>query len=115
MEAAMSDSMPTQYRDEQLEKIIEEAMIYMCACPAQVAKEIRNLRNLYAYQRDCLSKDGVLAQVHERIAEAVSQAHADMERCLADILELEGWDQDTLTMPEGLRALQLRVIEDDTE
>lgn len=35
-----------RFSDLQLEEIIEEAAIYMCACPGQVAAELRNLRSL---------------------------------------------------------------------
>lgn len=42
-----------RFSDLQLEQIIEEAAIYMCACPAQVAVQLRNLRSPYRYQTAC--------------------------------------------------------------
>jgi len=53
----------------------------MCACPAQVA-------------------------THRRIAEAAVRAHAVLEEALDDVLRIEGRDEQSLTMPEGLRALR---------
>jgi hypothetical protein len=37
-----------------------------------------------------------------------------LEACLEDVLEIEEWDRATLTMPEGLRARQVREMLDDT-
>lgn len=34
----------------QLEKILDQSAIYMCACPAQACREILNLRELWVYQ-----------------------------------------------------------------
>ena len=45
--------METRYTSQQLEKIVDEATIYMCACPAQVAVQLRHLRELYRYQTHC--------------------------------------------------------------
>ncbi len=111
----MSDVLPTRFSAVQLQRIIEEAIVYMCACPAQVAQQIQSLRGLYAYQSQCVSRGITLGEVHQRIAASTAHAHAEMECCLAGILELEGWDLETLTMPEGLRRLQVRTIEEDSE
>lgn len=46
-------NLETRFTQSQLEKIVNEAAIYMCACPAQVAAEIRRLRQLISYQNDC--------------------------------------------------------------
>lgn len=40
----------TTFDDKMLERIIDASMIYMCACPAQVAREILDMRQLYNYQ-----------------------------------------------------------------
>ena len=110
----MPDSLPTRFSNAQLLKIIDEAMIYMCACPAQVAKQVRELRELYAYQHNCISRASPgLEGVHERIAEATRAAHAEMERCLDEVLDLEGWDRTTLAMPAGLRAVRDHIIENE--
>ena len=39
--------LPVVFESSQLAHIIEQAMICMCACPAQVAQEILSLRELY--------------------------------------------------------------------
>ncbi|MEN3373731.1 hypothetical protein [Dechloromonas sp. ZS-1] len=51
--------------------------------------------------------------VHQRIAAAAIDAHARMEACLDEVLDLEGWDRVTLRMPEGLRRLRMDVLEND--
>jgi hypothetical protein len=42
-----------RFTEQQLERIIDEATIYMCACPAQVAEQIRHLRQMIRYQNNC--------------------------------------------------------------
>lgn len=95
------------FTDTELEKIINEATLYMCACPAQVAAQISHLRGLLRYQRNCRqTATGSAVQVHQTIVEAALQAHRQMESCLEKVLQLEGWDRQTLTMPPGLRQLR---------
>jgi len=92
----------------QLQSINEQSMMYTCACPAQVSVQMINLRKLFKYQYACLDKpsdDDVQQVVHQRIAEASIKAHQTLEDCLNEILDLEGWDRSTLTMPAGLRQL----------
>jgi hypothetical protein len=43
-------------------------------------------------------------QVHKLIAEVTKQSHQLMEQCLDEILDLEGWDKNTLQMPAGIRT-----------
>lgn len=99
-----------RFTEEQLETIIEEATIYMCACPAQVAEQIRHLRHLIRYQNDCETQENTDATVHQSIAEAGLKAHSILEDCMDQVLELEGWDRSTLRMPEGLRRLRDDLI-----
>ena len=82
-----------QYRDDELEKIDFEAQTYMCACPSQVASEILRLRELIAYQYAC-EQEVPASRVHQMIGSAAIKAH---------VLAAEGWDRQTLKMPEGLR------------
>lgn len=103
-----------KFSSDELVKIVEEAMLYMCACPAQVAAEIRRLRELFQYQQNC--ETGQTGQpsnvaVHQTIARSAMQAHAAMEACLDQILTLEGWDRQTLKMPEGLRQQRDLLIQ----
>lgn len=107
----MIEALACRYSDAQLERIAEQGMIYMCACPAQVARQILSAREVYDYQRNCASGGAQDTRVHARIAEATRLAHAELERCLDDVLDLEGWNKATLTMPEGLRALRDRTLE----
>ena len=92
-----------RFTDEQLEKIIDEATIYMCACPAQVAEEIRRLRSMVLYQENCDLQIDTDSVVHKSIAKAGLQALKVMEDCLDEVLDLEKWDRNTFLMPEGLR------------
>ena len=98
------------FNNAQVEQIIEEGMIYMCACPAQVAQTILALRQLDNYQQSCLNDSNNDQRVHQRISEAAMSAHAIMEQCMEDVLRIENWDRDTLKMPEGLRKRQLKEI-----
>lgn len=102
-----------RFSDQQLEQIIEEATIYMCACPGQVAVQLRSLRELFRYQGNCeIEPDNDLA-VHQAIAAATVDAYALMEDCLERILELEGWDRTMLQMPEGLRRKRAEMLDRD--
>lgn len=103
----------TQFTNAQLQRINIQGMIYMCSCPSQVSGQIDSLRKLFDYQVNCSDRNrGELqAKVHQRIAEASQQAHQIMEACLSDILDLEGWDRETLEMPAGLRAMLEQELE----
>ncbi|MGE4280241.1 MAG: hypothetical protein AB7G62_11675 [Magnetospirillum sp.] len=95
--------METQFSNEQLAMIIDEATIYMCACPAQVAEQIMRLRELVRYQQECDAETDNDSVVHKAIATSGFEALAILENCLDHVLDLEGWDRATLKMPEGLR------------
>lgn len=98
--------MDQQFTNEQLTQIIDEALIYMCACPAQVAEQLLNLRKLYEYQMTCEAGNPGKNDVHLTISRATAHCHAEMERCLQRILEIEEWDLNTLKMPAGLRQFR---------
>ncbi len=95
-----------QYSDEQLIKIKDQGLIYACVCPSQVSEQILNLRLLLSYQAKCQKEvDERTIDTHNLIVGAAMQAHEIMEKCLHDILISEGWDLQTLQMPEYLRDL----------
>jgi hypothetical protein len=98
------------FSDQDLEKIIDESVVYMCACPAQVAESLRKVRAMYHYQRNCLSDGNNVVQVHQTIARAAIAVQQQLEACLEEVLVIEKWDRATLTMPEGLRARQYREL-----
>ena len=103
-----------RFTDAELGKVIEQAMIYMCACPAQVADILRKLRELYRYQLRCLETPQNDPAVHALIAQSMIQSHSIMQDCLDKVIALEGWDRSTLEMPAGLRKRQLQeIISDD--
>lgn len=87
----------------QISKVIDQALMYQCACPAQVCRAIFELRELHQFQMNCADDTANDRLVHETIAEAAELSHQLMERCLERILEIEGWDRATLTMPASLR------------
>lgn len=95
--------MKQQFSASQVSKIIDQALIYQCACPAQVCKSIFELRELFDYQMNCASDDTNNALVHKTIAAAAAVSHEIMEECLKKILEIEGWDQTNFIMPESIR------------
>lgn len=104
-----------KFSDDELEKIVDEAAIYMCACPGQVATEIRGLRNLIRYQRDCINRGKTPETVHQTIEASAREAHDLMEICLERVLEIEGWDRKTLKMPVGLRKLRDELLQESEE
>jgi hypothetical protein len=105
--------LPKRFSDQELEQIVEEATIYMCACPGQVAAQLRSLRELHRYQMCCATEPENDGSVHRSIAEATESSHAIMEACLEQVLALEGWDRQTLKMPEGLRRKRAELLERD--
>jgi hypothetical protein len=102
-----------RFTDAELGKVIEQAMIYMCACPAQVADSIRKLRELYRYQLRCIQNPENSKEVHAVIAQNTIESHAIMQDCLDKIIEMEAWDRTTLEMPAGLRKRQLQELLSD--
>ena len=94
--------MKNLYTSEQLEKIRGQTAMYQCACPAQVCKAIEQTRYLYNYQQDCLSEKDNQLEVHKVISVAAKQAHEIFENCLTQVLEIEGWDSESLDMPSHL-------------
>ena len=95
--------MKEQFNSSQLSKVIDQALIYQCACPAQVCKAIFELRELFDYQMNCASDTKNDELVHKTIAAAAEVSHEIMEECLKKILEIEGWDQTDFRMPESLK------------
>ena len=95
--------MKQQFSASQVSKVIDQALMYQCACPAQVCKSIFDLRELFDYQMNCASDDINNALVHNTIAAAAEVSHEIMEECLKKILEIEGWDQTNFIMPESIR------------
>lgn len=98
------------FKDNQLTRILDQALVYQCACPAQVCRTLIGLRELHDYQLNCGNRTDTDRKVHEAIAASTAVAHAGMEQCLQQILELEGWDMATLTMPQALRKLQEKLL-----
>ena len=99
-----------QFTDEQLAYIIEQGLIYMCACPAQVAEGVRKLREIHRYQGTCINNPDNESAVHGVIANSVALAHQTMQDCLEDIIRMEGWNRTTLEMPAHLRQRQLKEL-----
>lgn len=92
-----------RYSSTQLQLILDQAGIYMCACPAQLAAQMMELRTLHQYQMNCMSEMPDMADSHRTIADAVFRAHALLEEALDRVLDIEGWDKTSLKMPDGLR------------
>ena len=102
-----------RFSNSELMKILDEATVYQCACPAQVAQSLLQLRELFKYQRVCRETRSDDLGVHARIMASVDRAHQELEACLFDVLELEGWDLEELEMPPGLRELREQELLDD--
>lgn len=102
--------MNERFNPSQISKVIDQSLVYQCACPAQVCRAIFELRELYEYQMKCVGESVNDARVHHTIAQATEVAHARMEQCLQDILDIEGWDQNTFLMPESLKKKPSKSI-----
>ncbi len=102
--------MKERYNAEQISKVIDQALIYQCACPAQVCKAIFELRELYDYQINCASDSKNNALVHKTIAAAAEASHEIMEECLKQILDIEGWNQANFVMPESLKQNSFKLL-----
>lgn len=102
--------MKERYTAAQIGKVIDQALIYQCACPAQVCRAIFELRELFAYQTNCAADPINDRRVHETIALATEQAHELMEQCLERVLKIEQWDLATLDMPAELRKKPMHAI-----
>lgn len=103
--------MNRKYSQDQLLSIMEQAMIYQCACPSLVTRLASDLQHLYDYQLNCMNDTNTDVKVHQHIAQATTEAYAIIEACLSNILALEGWDLNTLKMPEYLVQQQLDELE----
>lgn len=95
--------MKEQFHPSQISKVIDQSLVYQCACPAQVCRTIFELRELYEYQMNCVNDTANDQRVHSTIAAAAEKAHALMEECLQQILEIEGWNTETFAMPDSLK------------
>lgn len=102
-----------RFSDAELAQIISEGLIYMCACPAQVADAVRKVRDLYRYQIQCLKSPENECAVHQTIAQTAIATHSQLQDCMDQILALEKWDRKTLQMPPNLRIKQLKEISSD--
>ena len=102
--------MQERYTATQISRVLDQALIYQCACPAQVCRTIFELRELYDYQRNCANDTANDRLVHEAIAQATARAHETMENCLTEVLAIEGWDPATLALPESLRKKPVKLL-----
>lgn len=103
--------MDKQYDTLQISKIIDQALVYQCACPAQVCSAIFALRELHEYQMSCMIDAPSDDRVHTAIAKTTEKTHAMMEECLTEVLQIEGWNLSTLTMPESLRKKPVKSLQ----
>ena len=102
--------MKERFNPSQISKVIDQALVYQCACPAQVCRAIFELRELYEYQMNCASDAVNDEKVHKTIAQATEKAHELMEDCLNEILEIEGWNKESLVMPELLKRKTAKAL-----
>ena len=106
----MKKHLKEQFNAAQISKVIDQSLIYQCACPAQVCKAIFELRELFDYQMNCISDSKNNELVHNTIAAAAEVSHEIMEECLKQILKIEGWDQANLKMPELLKHKSTKLF-----
>jgi hypothetical protein len=102
--------MKEQFTAAQISRIIDQALIYQCACPAQVGRAIFEMRELYQYQMGCANNTSNDERVHVAIARATEESHKIMEACLREILEIEGWEMGSLALPESLKNKTVKSV-----
>lgn len=102
--------MKEQFTAAQISRIIDQALIYQCACPAQVGRAIFELRELYEYQMNCANNTENDKRVHTAIARATEKSHEIMEECLEQVLQLEGWEMGSLNLPEALKYKPVKSL-----
>ena len=95
--------MKLRFSDQTITYILEQSIVYSCACPAQVCKAINEQRALHKYQLNCLNLTDTDKIVHQLISDTVESTHAQLEHCLEQILLLEEWDMETYQMPEAMQ------------
>jgi hypothetical protein len=105
------EKMQLRFSEEIIIHILEQSIIYTCACPAQVCKAINEQRALYNYQQKCLNLTDTDKAVHHLIASTIEKTHAQLEECLERVLLLEEWDMETFQMPEKMKKQLLCDIE----
>ncbi len=71
--------MQEQFNSTQISKVIDQALIYQCACPAQVCRAIFELRELYEYEIACTEdsandRPGVPAIVADHLRQSGASA-----------------------------------------
>lgn len=103
--------MEKQFTAEQVRKITEQAAAYQCACPAQVCELISHVPNLYSYQESCLNRNDMDRKVHQVIAQRTENIHDLLEQLLDEVLDLEGWDRETLELPEFFDKVKVEDLE----
>lgn len=70
--------MKEQFDAAQISKVIDQALVYQCACPAQVCRAIFELRELYEYQMNCVNDSAnkrAGAPNHRRRHRKVTRGH----------------------------------------
>lgn len=103
--------MKLRFSDDEITHILQQSIIYTCACPSQVCKAINEQRALYRYQAGCLNLTDTDKAVHQLISDTVELTHAQLEECLEQILLMEGWDMETYQMPEAMQKKLLCEFE----
>lgn len=92
------------FESSQLAHIIDQAMIYQCACPCRGPAHPRSARVVpLPDQLPGDAQRGFRAST-PWIMESVQRTHAEMEACPADVLAAEGWDMDHPDHTSGSRS-----------
>jgi hypothetical protein len=79
-------------------------LIDRCACPAQICVAIDGMRELSRFEAACLDANEGDREIHILIKEVAERNHRALEDCLTKVLRIEGWDMNSLKMPEAMRA-----------
>lgn len=100
-----------KFTNDEVTRILEQVLVHQCACPGQLCRVILNLQDLVRYEKDCVDHTATDVRVHHAIESAASQCLDIMQACLTEVLNLEGWDLETLKMPQALLEHQLNIVQ----
>jgi DNA-binding transcriptional MerR regulator len=78
-----------RYDDTRLARIAEVSTTIECECPHHLSSLLCSLTAFERYSRDCESRDGEDAAMHQRLADGTARARATMEDLLDVLCEFE--------------------------
>jgi len=93
-----------RFSEAQLRHIQDEAIMYSCGCPEELSEVLMQLRHVRTLMDDCLDTASTDPNTHARVLSMLAIVTPHIEACLGDILESEGWNMETFSLPPAVKA-----------